>query len=43
MTNICFILYDLSIIGGVERVVESLANKLSTRYVVHIISIQRIR
>ena len=39
MTNICFILYDLSIIGGVERVVESLANKLSTRYVVHIISI----
>lgn len=39
MTTLCFIMYDLSIVGGVERVVESLANKLSERYTVHIISL----
>lgn len=29
MSKICFVVYDLSIVGGVERVVESLSNKLS--------------
>lgn len=39
MKNICFVVYDLSVVGGVERVVESLANRLSENHIVHIVSL----
>ncbi len=39
MTSVCFVMYDLSIVGGVERVVESLANKLTKHCSVHVISL----
>ena len=39
MNNICFVLYDFSIVGGVERVVENLANKLTSYYKVHVVSL----
>lgn len=39
MINICFIVYDLGVIGGVERVVENLANRFSEKYSVHVVSL----
>ena len=39
MASVCFVVYDLSIVGGVERVVEKLANRLSDRFEVHVISL----
>lgn len=40
MAVICFVVYDLSIVGGVERVVESLANRLTEFYTIHILSLR---
>lgn len=37
--NICFVDYDFSVMGGVEKVLKDLAENLSTEYSVHIISI----
>ena len=37
--NICFVDYDFSVMGGVEKVLKDLAENLSTEYNVHIISI----
>lgn len=40
MPKLCFVVYDLSIVGGVERVVEGLANKLcGQKYDVYIVSL----
>ncbi len=39
MRKICFIDYDMSVTGGVEQVTASLANELSKRFEVHVISI----
>ena len=39
MKKICFVIYDFSIFGGVEKVLSVLANSLSEKYEVHIISI----
>lgn len=39
MSVICFVVYDLSIVGGVERVTEGLANRLMEEHEVHVLSI----
>lgn len=39
MKNICFIIYDFSIFGGVEKVLSMLANSMSDKYNVHVLSI----
>lgn len=39
MRSICFILYDLTIVGGVEKVVEGLANQLTDTYKVYLVSL----
>ncbi len=39
MKNICFIAYNASVIGGVERVTVSLANALADHYRVHLVSL----
>lgn len=39
MKSICFVVYDLTVVGGVERVVEGLANRLTEDYLVHVVSI----
>lgn len=39
MTNLCFVVYDLSIVGGVERVVENLVNKLCREYTIYVVSL----
>ena len=39
MKKICFVIYDFSVFGGVEKVLSVIANSLSEKYEVHIISI----
>ena len=39
MKKICLIDYDMSVIGGVERVTANLANALSDNYEVHLLSL----
>lgn len=39
MKNICFICYDLSIMGGAEKVATDVANALSATYNVHVVSL----
>ena len=39
MKKICFVIYDFSVFGGVEKVLSVLANSLSERYEVHVVSI----
>ncbi|MCF2680735.1 glycosyltransferase family 4 protein [Faecalicatena contorta] len=40
MKNICFVDYDMSVTGGVEKVTASLANALCCKYKVHIYGIE---
>ena len=37
--SICFVIFDLNIVGGVEKVAENLANRLADNYIVHIVSL----
>ncbi|MBE5964209.1 MAG: glycosyltransferase family 4 protein [Lachnospira sp.] len=39
MRNICFVTYDMSVLGGAEKVAETLANALTCKYRVYVISI----
>ena len=39
MKRICFVTYDMSVIGGVEQVTTSLANSLCDKYEVYVFSI----
>ena len=39
MKKICLIDYDMSVIGGVERVTANLANAFSDNYEVHLLSL----
>lgn len=39
MKNICFVCYDISVMGGAEKVAVSVANELCNYYNVHVISL----
>ncbi len=39
MKNICFIVYDISVLGGAEKVTNTLANALGKKYKTYVISL----
>ena len=39
MKNICFVCYDLSVMGGAEKVATSVSSAMCDNYKVHMISL----